>query len=108
MPYIATISVEQSNREGIEALRNRRELSKITNKLWKEYFQSVNPSTIKKVDIRTETDIDQYITEIRKHKLFTVYEVKLIKEQLMKELSVSPFVIDLQTGAHTSIFNKSD
>lgn len=112
MGYNQSINVEKDNQELVEDLSGVHQLSKITNALWRQYRQTLNPSDKKNRyrDIRTSEDIDNYLKELRDlyPEKMTGFITEANRQSLLDELNSGAFVIDTMTGQHTSIIKKGD
>lgn len=110
MGYNQSVNVEKDNQILVEDLSSTHQLSKITNALWRQYRQNLNPDAKKNRyrDIRTSDDIDAYLKELKDlyPEKMTGFITEANRQSLLDELESGAFVIDTMTGQHTPIIKK--
>ena len=93
----------------IEELKRTRQLSGLINRLLIEHFKSESLAKITEdlITIRTEADIDDYLNSLlSKNPTANKYGLKVLKENLLKELIEGEFIIDINSGNRKKVFKK--
>lgn len=107
MALTITASIDPRLIDKIEDLKRAGKLSSLINTLLIDYFsnqeQALGPPEV--IRINTEIDVDAYLTLLLDRNPNTSkYGTKLLRQKLINELTIGPYVINIVTGERSRVF----